>query len=288
MTAPDSVHGWIAASSGTPERELRQAVHTLLLAIGSLSGAGGNAVLKGGILLALGYGSDRFTRDVDFSTDRTPAELPPEALIENLRVALATAEQRLPYGLQCRIQHHELRPPSSASSWPTLKLKVGYAPQTDARRLRRLRDGHAAHTVSVDFSYNEVITGTELQQIGTDTTIRVASLSDLLAEKYRALLQQPIRDRYRRQDPFDLHLLLKLPEAHLPSTRKRVHEALVAKCAARGVPLHPGALDGPEIRRRAARDYPTLGQDTKQPLPEFEGVWSGLRQYFDELPWPAS
>ena len=47
--------------------------------------------------------------------------------------------------------------------------------------------------------------------LGDGLEIEASTLVDLVAEKFRAMIQQPIRNRYRRQDAYDLYCLL---EAH--------------------------------------------------------------------------
>jgi hypothetical protein len=60
-------------------------------------------VMKGGILLALGYASTRFTRDIDFSTERMPAQFNIEEFITRFDKALADAADKIPYDIDCRI-----------------------------------------------------------------------------------------------------------------------------------------------------------------------------------------
>jgi hypothetical protein len=49
-------------------RLFRQAVHTILTAISGAPELQASMIMKGGVLLALTYSSQRHTRDIDFST----------------------------------------------------------------------------------------------------------------------------------------------------------------------------------------------------------------------------
>lgn len=286
MISAPTLADWVAAARDRKERELRQAVHTVLSGFYSeSSGVGGSPVLKGGILLAIRYGSNRFTTDMDFSTTSRQVELAPELVVSQLVTAMALAEQRLPYGLVCRVQGHELRPPSESSTFPTLRIRVGYAPGNDMARMQRLRSGKAADIVSIDYSYNEVITGIELDNLGNHSPIRLSSITDLVAEKYRALLQQHERNRERYQDPWDLHwLLMRVPTLHEPTDRSEVLRALRLKCAGR-IPVAGHSLANPELITRASRRYQTLATLVPAPLVPFEDVWGVVADYYVSLPW---
>jgi hypothetical protein len=276
---------WVQDAPDIRQRELRQAVHTILVAVTQFRQAGLQAVMKGGILLAVEYDGDRYTKDVDFSTRALITEIPPERFADTLNGALASASQSLDYGLDCRVQSRALIPPGEDRSWPTLQLKVGYAPINDARRHGRLGRGQAAHVLAVEISYNEVITGTEWLELGDGVSVEASTLVDLVAEKYRAMLQQPVRKRVRRQDAYDIYGLLESHGAVLRSHATAVREALIAKCAGRGVTPHRDSLRDPEIERRSMAEYPQLAAEIARPLPEFDEVYGKVRAYYEGLGW---
>jgi len=67
---------WVNAAPDGRQKELRQAVHTVLVAVAEFRRAGLEVVMKGGILLAVEYAGDRYTKDVDFSTTARVADIP--------------------------------------------------------------------------------------------------------------------------------------------------------------------------------------------------------------------
>lgn len=281
----DRLREWVERAPDARQRELRQAVHTILLAVARFRQAGLQAVIKGGILLAVEYDGDRYTKDVDFSTSARVSEIPPERFEDTLNAALAEAADRLDYGLDCRVQSRALMPSGEERSWPTLALKVGYAPISDERRLQRLARGQAVDVVAVEISYNEVITGSEWIELGDGVTIEASTLVDLVAEKFRAMLQQPIRNRVRRQDAYDLYCLLQSHGEALRAQAGSVRRALAAKCEGRGVEPRLESLRDPEVERRSRAEYPQLAREIGRELPPFEEVFGRVREYYEGMGW---
>jgi predicted nucleotidyltransferase component of viral defense system len=276
---------WVAAAPDARQRELRQAVHTVLVAVSEFRQAGLHVVMKGGILLAVEYDGDRYTKDVDFSTTARVADISPERFADTLNSALAGAAERLEYGLDCRVQSFAQQPPGEDKSWPTLQIKVGYAPMTDAARHGRLARGQATTTVAVEISYNEVITASEVIHLGDGLEIEASTLADLAAEKYRAMIQQPVRNRVRRQDAYDLYCLLETHGPRLEVLRDAVREALLRKSEGRGLTVDRDALRNPDVERRSRAEYPQLKDEIRRALPEFAEVYGKVRAYFEGMGW---
>lgn len=281
----EKLRKWVEVGPDARQRELRQAVHTILVAMSNFHQAGLEVVMKGGILLAVEYAGDRYTKDVDFSTASTVAEIPPDQFAEKLDAELAGAVERLEYGLDCRIQSYELRPPGEDKTWPTLKLRVGYARLTDQRQHAKLMGSGVSAPVDVDISYSEIITGAEVIDIGDGLEVQASTLADLVAEKYRAMIQQPLRKRYRRQDAYDLYCLLESRPAELSSLREVILEALQRKAEGRGVIVGRESLRDPEVERRSKEEYPQLANEILRPLPEFDEVYGSVRRFYESLPW---
>ena len=281
----EELAAWIAAAPDEGQRELRRAVHTILAAVATAPNLPKLIFLKGGILIALNYAGDRFTRDVDFSVRERLQELDPEQLVAELKAALTAQVEALDYGLDCRVQGHELKPTGAERTWPTLKVSVGYAPKADNSRHRRLQRGGATTTVSVDISYNEVITAVEVVEVPGAGPVQGSTLADLVAEKLRAMLQQPGRRRSRRQDVYDLYRLLERPELTDPAIRSLVLAALQAKSQGRGVPVEPDGLRNPEVRRRSLEYYALLADEITTDLPEFDEAYRAVQAFYEDLPW---
>ncbi|ATS40957.1 hypothetical protein NY98_13480 [Xanthomonas citri pv. fuscans] len=278
-----NIPGWVRAAS-SEERSFREAVHIILDTIAADTRLSDLLCLKGGILMALHYESARHTTDIDFSTEKPfsiDAEVEIKALID---ARLIEAEERLSYDTVCRRQGWVVQP-SRDKTYVTIKMKIGFATR-GTRQHERLLRGQAANTLSIDYSYLESIPQIEEVSLGADGVLRVYALPTLVAEKIRSLLQQPLRNRYRRQDIFDLqHLLINRPELYNASCQKTVVEDIIIKCHDREVPVDQGSFDQPEIHDRALADYATMADEIEGELPDFEKAFAMVRDYFRGLPW---
>ena len=275
---------WIDTADPS-EIEFRQAVHVVVETISDCPSLSEHLIIKGGILLALAHDSDRFTRDIDFSTSGGVAELPVGLVEQEIRAQLPTVVETLEYDLDCRLQSSELRPPDPDKSWPTLIMKVGYAPFTQAARHRRLIAGMSPNVVYVECSFNERICDVEILEIAPGHTMKAYAVTDVIAEKYRALIQQPIRKRFRRQDVYDLDRLVVDGDEYTEIDRGRILRSLQEKASSRGVQVSRTTLQDPEIRARAAADYPQLAAEIEGALPPFEQAYDRVRAFYEALPW---
>lgn len=283
-----SIVRWVDAADDRQDREFRQAVHTVLDAVTAIPGVTDWIALKGAVLLALRYDFNRPTRDIDFSTIRRIQDVEVQALIEDLRQAMPGAIDRLPYGLACRIQSHEIRPTSADANFPTMRIRIGYAPALDDARMRRLLGTSGSpQTLTLDLSFNEPLLALDLLSLDAGTpTIRAYSLVDFVAEKLRAMLQQPIRNRFRAQDALDLdHLIRTQPALAAAVTRESVLATLRAKSVEREVPIHRDGLRDPEVRRRSARDYNAFAAQLSELPPPFDEIYERVLAWYEALPW---
>lgn len=83
-------------------------------------------------------------------------------------------------------------------------------------------------------SLNEPICRTVEIDIASSNPLQVCQLEDIVAEKLRALLQQPLRNRHRPQDVLDICVaVLENPNLDV----KLVAEFLLEKANARDVPI---------------------------------------------------
>jgi len=243
--------------------------------------------LKGGALMGLVYGSARLSADIDFSiTDRRrPDKSVEQDYREILDPALRHAATECGYtDTVLRVQgvkgHPENRFPDA--EFPGVKIKIGYA-VAGSRQHERLLEGRASAVIELDISFNEAIGEIQVLRISEKNTLLAYSLIDMIAEKYRALLQQKDRNRYRRQDIYDLDILIRDPDLD-NAARKQVLETLMRKCESRIPAPDSGAMDDPEIRQRAQADWNTLEIEVRD-LPGFGECFERVRAFYGKLPW---
>jgi predicted nucleotidyltransferase component of viral defense system len=276
---------WVASEQAPDRKIFRQATRLLLRSIANSYRLAPLMVMKGGILLAIRYNSERFTQDVDFSTTSTFNEVEVPAFLDDLEQALTEITADNEYGLALKIQSHRINPPSEKQpTFPTLKIKVGYANLADSSQMRQLRAKNAAKTIAIDYSYNEWSTGIEHQSLdGGD--LSMYALHDLIAEKYRSVLQQALRNRKRFQDIYDLCLLLQ-GHKFSKDDQLMILEKLHHACKGRNLSLSRLSLRDPLIIGLSQEDYnKELPKLLSSQPPAFDMAYAVVQEFYEKLPW---
>jgi hypothetical protein len=166
----------------------------------------------------------------------------------------------------------------------TFRVRIAYALPDQPRPRQRLAQGEMIpQGIDLDISINEPIGATTLVEVSPGVHLRVATIEDIVAEKLRALLQQPIRNRQRRQDLLDIAVILR---KNIAFDRGLVAEFLLAKAAARDVPVTRTAFRSPEIVSRASAGYAELEGTTRVLFVPLEEALALLHMLVDELNIP--
>lgn len=281
------VRAWVEAARPNPElyRD-RQVTEIVLGAIGLSPSLSKTLVLKGGAVMALAFKSNRATGDVDFTSLAEPADLT-EKITTELNDLLPRAAIKLGYlDLLCRVQSVKKMPRAENfedHEFPALKVKVGFATRgtTEAARLAA---GKASRVLVIEISFrDQVYAFQELNLHGAGVAVRAFTIHELIAEKLRALLQQPVRKRNRRQDVYDIAFLIDQRELR-EADKTAILTTLIQKCGSRGIEAKPGSMDDPEIKRRAQAEWNTLALEIGD-LPRFEERFGIMRDLYVSLPW---
>jgi len=279
------VAAWIEEAPEGRQREFREAVHIILSGIANEPDLKTTMVMKGGILLAIRYQSHRYTKDIDFSTSLLPSDVDKDEIATKLDKSMAIMSEEFEYDMECRVQSCKIQPTNKPDAqFPSIKMKIGYAYKYEAKH-KRLLSHNCPTTIDIDFSLNELMPNIEEFDIGGGETITAYSLTDLLAEKMRSVLQQVKRERQRRQDIFDLFLLLtKFPDLNDHEKRK-IRDSLVEKAHSRGIEPHRDSFKDPEIRERSMAQYHTLVDEIEGDLPDFDAIYPVVQIFYESLPW---
>lgn len=281
-----NIETWVANASTASNKEFREAIHTILLAISSDEDLKINMILKGGILLAIKYKSHRYTKDIDFSTEKQlGGVITEDGIRDSLDSSLAQIVEELDYDLDCRVQSSKLQPKDRNCTYPSIKMKVGYAYKGTPKH-RRLLSLQSPDVVSIDYSLNEKIPSIEDLDLNLKEGILAYSLTDLIAEKYRSLLQQVSRNRSRRQDIYDLNLLIDTLEDIGSFEKTKILDSLISKSKAREIEPDINSFEDPELKSRAQRDYQTLEDEIEGELPNFNELFQKVANFYRSLPWP--
>jgi hypothetical protein len=282
-----NIAAWVEKAEGK-ERAFREAVHIVITAISKSTALQSTMVMKGGMLMAIRYNSSRFTKDADFSTREKYLEGNEQILLQTLNEQIDIANETLPYDTMCRCQRYELKPRRADATYPTLTVNIGFAARSKKQELAKLLGGQASTIVSIDYSYNEAVFDVEVLSIGDGESIRAYSYLNLLAEKYRSLLQQPIRNRNREQDVYDINLLvhghskLQLEEA------TSLLSLVINSCAERGVSAQRNSMADPTVRLMAEKGYVELTDQIEGQLPPFDEAYALAQGFYESLPWDSA
>ncbi len=284
------VRAWVEAAKANPTllRD-RQVTEIVLAAIGLAPRLSESLVLKGGTVMALAFHSARMTGDVDFTATVEPQGFA-EMIAKELDPELRRAAIRLGYpDLLCRVQTVKKMPKPlnfEAHQFPALLVRIGSARRGTGEE-KHLDSGRAPRVLDVEISFRDQVHAfQELKLVGTSVAVRAFTLHEIIAEKLRALLQQPLRKRNRRQDVYDIAYLI---EAHDLSAddRQIILKTMLEKCRTRGIQATPNSMDEPEIKTRAAADWHTLALELGD-LPPFEERFEMMRSLYIALPWESA
>lgn len=279
------VHEWVS-SSPAEQLDFRKAVHITLMAISICEDLSESMVMKGGMLMGIGYGSSRYTTDIDFSTGKKLEEVDVDEFRNNLNERLIEARVELLYNIDCRVQKVKVQPNKQAT-FPSLKITIGYANKGSEGQLKRLENGQSPNTISIDYSFNEETGSVDSLNIDGDEEINVYSLESMISEKYRSVLQQVKRDRSRRQDIYDLHYLITNHARNTHAEKTEVLELLFKKSSGKEIEqyLNISALDNEEIMERSEREYHSITDEIEGDLPDFKKIYEVVNGYYKSLPW---
>ena len=281
------VGAWVEAARHNPDlyRD-RQVTEIVLTAIGLAPSLRTTLVLKGGALMALAFKSKRVTADVDFTAEAEPADFD-KLLVEELNALLPRVAIDLGYlDLICRVQTVEKKPRSDNfenANFPALAVHIASARRGSGEE-KRLENGMAPRVLDVEITFrDQVYAFQELHLTDADVAVRAFTLHELIAEKLRALLQQPIRKRSRRQDVYDIALLAEARKMSA-GDYMLIHQTLIEKCRTRGIVPDATSLSNPEVIRRAQNDWNSLKLEMSD-LPPFEGRFKIVQALYVALPW---
>lgn len=280
-----TISSW-ANQHNTSVTEARQrfAQYGILRAIANSQRLSRILVFKGGNALDFIWQPNRSTVDLDFSADM-------QALTDDFdeRILHRFLERTLPatgrlLGITYSVHSVARQPPGEGKTFVTLTAKIGYALEDDDRNRARMDSQRPSMMViPIEISLNEPICADTQVLIDATHQLRVSSLEDIIAEKLRALLQQPLRNRTRRQDLLDIAVVL---QSGTSLNRSSIATFLIEKARARDVPVSRTAFRDPEIARRASEDYCALANTTRTKYVPFDEALRSLLALTDDLPIP--
>jgi hypothetical protein len=284
-----NVAGWVERAKADPiAYRQRQTVEVTLNAIAMTAALNEKLFLKGGILMGLAYDSPRQTADVDLTTLFKAGPEIDAQIAELMNAAFPRAAARLGYVDLIAKVHSIKRMPKRIfedAEFPALKIKVAFAVR-GTKQEKALEEGLAPGVIDVDISFNEPLRQLQILELTGGQELKAYSLVDLMAEKYRAMLQQKERDRNRRQDVYDLNRLIESEKID-DGSRAQLLDAFIEKCRSRHIEPTAQSLDDPEIKTRSGKEWETIELEVGK-LPKFEDCYATVSEFYRSLPWPTS
>jgi predicted nucleotidyltransferase component of viral defense system len=284
MTKQIDLEQWVNKEKDLARRLSRQGMHAVILATAEIGNEFPSMVMKGGVLMAVRYGSNRYTTDVDYSTTAQLDEINAKRFVSVLDGKLQEVTEKLDYDMRCRVQGHKINPTRPDATFPTLQVNIGLARASIESENKKLRAKMATHKISIDYSFNEWEAETETLEVNEVHGVRAYDLTDLIAEKYRSLLQQNVRKRTRYQDVYDLNYLFKVSGDMDPATRSTILEKLVKSAKDKIPDLNGKELQDPALKEKSEERYSELTSQVDD-APPFAHAYSTITDFYEQLPW---
>lgn len=261
----------------------KKAIHRILLAISLEDSLRDIMIIKGGILMGIKYKSNRSTLDLDVSIEESYSESELENKLNNSLLYVSTD---LPDDVICKVQSVKKFPKHEGATFSSLQMKIGFACRNNPNGIKRLEGKNSADVIKVDVSINEFIGSTELINLENGKTLKCYSLTSMIAEKFRSILQQEVRNRSRRQDVYDLCFLIIHYTEGSDEEKKLVHEELLKKSENKNIDeyLNVNGLDNEKIMNRSKKEYNSLQGEVSHFI-QFDQAYKIVNSYFKGLPW---
>lgn len=258
--------------------------YTVLCAISDDDVLRASLVLKGGNALDFVWQSNRSTADLDFSVDPASVDFQPSESTLTERLTRGCQSVYEPLGTMLTVNRVRQRPPGANRTFVTYEATIAYALPNEQHLQLRMRSGEKiARALPIDISINEPICAATSFPLDHERRLRVCTIDDIVAEKLRAILQQSIRNRTRRQDVLDIAVLLQGPT---PPNAENVGIFLLAKAAARNVAVSKAAFHVPDVAERARIGYADLAATTRTSFIPFDEALALVLSFVDRLPIP--
>lgn len=280
------VAGWVEKAKADPVAyRQRQAAEVTLNAIAMTAALNDKLYLKGGILMGLAYDSPRQTADIDLTAAFSVEPEIDDRIAELLNAALPRAAAKLGYADLVVKVHSVKRMPKrifETAEFPALKMKIAFA-ERGTKQEEALAAGKAPGVIDLDISFNETLRQIQVLELTGGEELQAYSLIDLMAEKYRAMLQQKQRNRNRRQDVYDLDRLI-VEHSFDSAFKEQLLEVFVEKCRSRHIKPGRDSLQDPEIKKRSSAEWESMELEIGD-LPNFDDCYARVADFYATLPW---
>lgn len=173
-------------------------------------------------------------------------------------------------------------------------MSIGFADKGSSQE-KKLALGQAANALHIDISFNEPVYDWQEVEIRSGSgvgdpeeeeaaVILAYSVHELMAEKLRAIVQQKIRNRYRRQDIYDIARILSQRSLTADEVAK-VFSIFLEKCRNRDIAPTRGMMDDRELYERSREKYAEMKFDQMSVSLDFEADFAMIVGLYQSMPW---
>lgn len=279
------IQKWCRQNNLKPyEGRQRYAEYAILSCIASDNDLSKVLVLKGGNALRFFFNSPRSTLDLDFSIDAGNFTDNESFMRETLDAALRRVEYH--FGIKTRCQSVKRNPTREGTTRPTYEITIRYLYPDDRYYHNFDEQKNIPTVIHVEISLFDKVCESISFALSSHSRgrLRVCNLEDIIAEKLRALLQQPMRNRNRGQDVYDIALMSRKNKSNLNYVK--ICKYLQDKSEIRDVVAKYSAFNA-DVEKRAAYEYDTrIREQTGKDFIPFNEAWAIVLDLVRELNLP--
>jgi len=191
------------------------------------------------------------------------------------------------YDIDCKLQSFKTNPkPETNPTFPTINIKIGYADKQKTNAIAKLNKGLSPNIVKIDYSFNEITQQIDSIQLEDGKELQAYSYTDLVAEKFRAILQQKVRKKKgRRQDLYDLYRLFTNYGSLRGIEALHTLESLIIKSKSRDLKINQTSIRDETVIKKLKSEYHSLEDEIEGELPDFDYALEMVTAEYEKLPW---
>lgn len=157
------------------------------------------------------------------------------------------------FNVKTKCQRVKRNPADKSRTLPTYQITVAYQFPSDPY-FHNFDNRPIPTAVPVEISFNDIVCESNGLAVEPNSAgrLQVCTLEDIIAEKLRSLLQQPLRKRNRSQDVFDISRCLRQFGPRVD--RQKIRAYLIRKATERGIDVRRTSFND-TVREMAHVEY---------------------------------
>ena len=146
-----------------------------------------------------------------------------------------------------------------------------------------LRKGTPPVVIAVDISFNEPMQQIQVLELTGGQKLSAYGFAISSQRNIAPFFNKVPRNRNRPQDTYDLDFLIANNEID-DALCAQIFGIFIAKCQSRQLEPTRASLDDPKIKERASNGWQAMKLELGE-LPDFEGCFERVSDFYRNLPW---